>query len=115
MKKKLYQSKCLPDGAGQKKKKVSVFDEGTAAKLSAHLDLPKREKTSFKIYFNKKKNSFSQKIKLEPKNLTILTFMTFFDILDRDKREIIVEGLYEDVKNLMLSPTYLWSQRRPVK
>ena len=51
MKKKLYQSKCLPDGAGQKKKKVSVFDEGTAAKLSAHLDLPKREKTCFKIYF----------------------------------------------------------------
>ena len=77
----------MPDGAGQKKKKVSVFDEGTAAKLSAHLDLPKREKTSFKIYFNKKKNSFSQKIKLEPKNLTILTFMTFFDILDRDKKD----------------------------
>ena len=36
--------KCLPDGAvGKKKKKVSVFDEGTAAKLSAHLDLPKRD------------------------------------------------------------------------
>ena len=75
----------MPDGAGQKKKKVSVFDEGTAAKLSAHLDLPKREKTCFKIYFSKK-NSFSQKIKLVPKNLTILTFMTFFDILDKTRR-----------------------------
>ena len=85
MKKKLYQSKCLPDGAGQKKKKVSVFDEGTAAKLSAHLDLPKREKTCFKIYFSKK-NSFSWKIRLVPKNLTILTFMTFFDILDKTRR-----------------------------
>ena len=50
----------MPDGAGQKKKKVSVFDEGTAAKLSAHLDLPKREKTSFKIYFNKKKQFLSE-------------------------------------------------------
>ena len=60
MKKKLYQSKCLPDGAGQKKKKVSVFDEGTAAKLSAHLDLPKREKTCFKIYFSKKKQFLSE-------------------------------------------------------
>ena len=58
MKKKLYQSKCLPDGAGQKKKKVSVFDEGTAAKLSAHLDLPKRE-IYFKIYFMKKKKTVS--------------------------------------------------------
>ena len=68
----------MPEGAGQKKKKVSVFDEGTAAKLSAHLDLPKREKTCFKIYFSKKKKKFSRKIRLVPKNLTILTFMTFF-------------------------------------
>ena len=60
IKEKLYQSKCLPDGAGQKKKKVSVFDEGTAAKLSAHLDLPKREKTCFKIYFSKKKQFLSE-------------------------------------------------------
>ena len=37
-KKHLY--KCLPDGAVGKK--VSVFDEGTAAKLSAHLGLPRR-------------------------------------------------------------------------
>ena len=36
---KIY--KCLPDGAVGKKK-VSVFDEGTAAKLSAHLGLPRR-------------------------------------------------------------------------
>ena len=37
-KKNVY--KCLPDGAAkEKKKKVSVFDEGTAAKLSALLDL----------------------------------------------------------------------------
>ena len=50
----------MPDGAGQKKKKVSVFDEGTAAKLSAHLDLPKREKTCFKIYFSKKKQFLSE-------------------------------------------------------
>ena len=85
MKKKLYQSKCLPDGAGQKKKKVSVFDEGTAAKLSAHLDLPKREKTCFKIYFSKKMTILTF--------MTFLTFLTFFDIhdifviLDRDKKD----------------------------
>ena len=46
----------VPRRCSGKKKKVSVFDEGTAAKLSAHLDLPKREKrfslTKW-LFFNK--------------------------------------------------------------
>ena len=48
MEKNVY--KCLPDDAVRRKKKVSVFDEGTAAKLSAHLDLPESKK---KLDFSK--------------------------------------------------------------
>ena len=36
---------------GKKKEQVSVFDEGTAAKLSAHLDLPSFEKYLTNIKF----------------------------------------------------------------